>query len=83
MGAETGHCGRCNAQVSVLSPWPGFRWVKRCWYVGLLVLFALMPIIMAEITLLMPLALVFALAAGPVHALAAQKATCRDCGAEL
>ncbi len=66
-----------------IAPWPGFRWVKRVWYAGLLVLFALMPMIMAEITLLLPMALMFALAAGPVHALAAQKTTCRDCGAEL
>ncbi len=83
MGAETGHCGRCNATVSVLVPWSGFRWVKRAWYACLLVLFALMPIVLAEITILLPMALMFAMAAGPVHALAAQKATCRDCGAEM
>ena len=56
MGAETGHCQRCNAEVMAIAPWPGFRWVKRVWYAGLLVLFALMPMIMAEITLLLPIA---------------------------
>ena len=83
MDAQTGHCGRCNASVDLVTPWAGFRWVKRVWYAGLLVLFALMPIILSEITLLLPLALIFAFAAGPVHLLAGQKATCSDCGAEV
>jgi len=82
MDAQTGHCGRCNATDGLVLPWPGFRWVKRAWYAGLLGLFATAPIILSEITVLLPLALMFAFAAGPVHSLAAQKATCRNCGAE-
>lgn len=63
--------------------WGGFIWVKRAWYGGIVLIVLLAPIIMSEITVLMPLALAFGLAAGPVHALAAQRATCSECGAEL
>lgn len=63
--------------------WGGFVWAKRAWYGGIVLIVLLAPIIMSEITVLMPLALAFGLAAGPVHALAAQRATCSECGAEL
>ncbi len=81
MDAQPGHCWRCSATDGFVFPWRGFRWVKRIWYAGLLGLFVMAPIILSEITVLLPLALAFAFAAGPVHALAAQKATCRSCGA--
>jgi hypothetical protein len=77
------YCTRCAQQVEPLRAWPGFVWVKRAWYAGVLGVLCFAPIIMSEITLLLPLAVTFGLAAGPVHALAAQKATCRDCGCEL
>jgi len=83
MSTHVGHCGRCNEAVEVIVPWRGYVWVKRAWYAVLLVLFGLMPIILAEITLLLPMALMFAVAAGPVHSLAAQRATCAACGAEV
>jgi hypothetical protein len=78
-----GYCTRCAHEVSVLRPWPGFRWLKRIWYAGLLVVLALMPIILSEITVLLPMAMVFAAAGGPVLALSAQPITCRECGAEV
>jgi hypothetical protein len=76
------YCTRCAHQVEPLCAWPGFLWVRRAWYAGVLAVLCFAPIIMSEISLLLPLALAFGLAAGPVHALAAQKPTCRDCGAE-
>lgn len=76
-------CARCGHEVSPVSVWPGFVWVKRAWYAGLLVLIAISPIIMSDIYVMMPLALMFAFAAGPIHGFAAQPATCSDCGAEL
>jgi hypothetical protein len=78
-----GHCARCARDVSLLRPWPGFRWLKRAWYAGLLLVLALMPIILSEITLLLPMAMVFAVAGGPVLALASQPVTCRTCGAAI
>jgi hypothetical protein len=77
------YCGRCTHQVVVVRAWPGFVWVKRGWYAGVLGVVLFAPIIMSEITLLLPLALTFGLAAGPVHSLAAQKPTCSECGAEV
>jgi len=77
------YCARCAHEVVPDLVWGGFRWVKRAWYGGLVLIGVLMPIIMSEITLLMPLALAFGLAAGPVHALAAERNTCSECGAEL
>ena len=83
--AERGlaHCGRCASLVEVVRPWPGFVWLKRLWYLGLLGLLVLMPIILSEITLLLPMAMVFALAGGPLFAFCAQEATCRQCGAVI
>ena len=69
--------------VDAVRPWPGYRWLKRAWFAGLLVLLALMPIILSEITVLLPLAMVFAVAGGPVLSLSSQPVTCRQCGAEI
>jgi hypothetical protein len=77
------YCARCARDVVPVRPWRGFLWTKRAFYLGLLLVGCLMPILLSEITVLMPLAMTFGLAAGPVHALAAQRATCSDCGAEL
>jgi len=77
------HCARCAHDVTPVAVWPGFLWARRDWYGGLVLLAVLAPVIMSEITVLMPLAILFGLAAGPVHALAAQRATCSECGAEL
>jgi hypothetical protein len=77
------YCSRCARDVEVVTVWPGFLWAKRAWYTGLILLCGLMPVIMSEITLLLPLALMFAAAAGPVHQLAAQRSSCRTCGLEL
>jgi hypothetical protein len=83
MESRSAHCPRCAHSVSVVAVWPGFLWAKRAWYGGLLLLLCLMPIILSEITLLLPLAMVFAAAAGPVHSLAAKKDSCAECGLEL
>jgi hypothetical protein len=77
------HCGRCAHEVDVVGVWPGFVWVKRSWYAGIGILCVLSPIILSELSVLIPLAMMFGLAAGPVHALASQKPTCRTCGAEI
>jgi len=77
------YCSRCAHDVESVRVWPGFVWAKRAWYAGIVALIGFAPIIMSEITILLPLALTFGLAAGPVHALAAQRATCRECGAEV
>ena len=77
------HCKRCAQMVDAVRPWPGYRWLKRAWFAGLLVLLCLMPIILSEITVLLPLAMVFAVAGGPVLSLSSQHVTCRQCGAEI
>lgn len=77
------YCARCAHEVTPVRTWPGFVWVKRGWWAGVLGIAALAPIIMSEITLLLPLAVAFGMAAGPVHSLAAQRPTCSECGAEL
>lgn len=81
--ASTMYCSRCCCQVEPVRSWAGFRWVKRGWYAVLVLLAVLAPIIMSEITLLLPMAMVFGMAAGPIHMLASQPSTCRTCGAEL
>jgi hypothetical protein len=77
------HCFRCRREVDIVGVWGGYRWVKRAWWASVGAICLLSPIILSEITVLVPLAIMVAGAAGPIHALAAQKPTCRDCGAEL
>ncbi len=69
--------------MGVVLVWRGFIWAKGAWYAGLLVLACLMPVILSEITVLLPMAMMFAAAAGPVHMLAAQRDSCRECGHEF
>jgi hypothetical protein len=77
------HCTRCAAEVDVVRPWAGYLWLKRGWFAGLLLLLCLMPIILSEITVLLPMAMMFAVAGGPLLMLSSQPVTCRDCGAEI
>jgi hypothetical protein len=81
--ASLHYCNRCARDVEVVRPWGGYVWLKRGWFAGLSLLLLLMPIILSEITVLLPLAMVFAVAGGPVIALSSQKATCRECGAQI
>jgi hypothetical protein len=83
--AEAGllHCNRCGREVEVLRPWGGYVWLKRAWFAGLSLLLLLMPIVLSEITVLLPLAMVFALAGGPLLALSGEQKTCRECGAQI
>jgi hypothetical protein len=77
------HCTRCAQEVDAVRPWAGYLWLKRGWFAGLLLLLGLMPIILSEITVLLPLAMVFAMAGGPLLMLSSQPVTCSDCGAEI
>lgn len=77
------YCDRCAREVEAVRHWPGYVWLRRAWFSGLVLLAALMPIIMSEITLLLPLAMMFAVAGGPVLALSSQISTCRECGAQI
>jgi hypothetical protein len=77
------HCNRCAREVEVVRPWPGYVYLKRGWFASLALLLVLGPIIMSEITLLLPLAMVFAAAGGPLLSLSSQKKTCRECGAQI
>ena len=77
------HCTRCTHEVGVVQPWTGFIWLMRAWYACMFVLVLLMPILLSEITVLLPLAMIFALACGPLRQLSTQPCTCDECGAEI
>lgn len=77
------HCVRCTHEVTVVRPWGGFIWLMRAWYAGMFVVLLLVPILLSEITVLLPLAMVFALACGPLRQLSTQPCTCQECGAEI
>lgn len=81
--AGSSYCNRCAREVDVVRPWAGFVWLKRGWYAGLASIIVFGPIIMSEITVLLPLAMIFAVAGGPVLSLASQTQTCRECGAQI
>ena len=77
-----GRCWRCQKDVDIQRAWPGFVWLKRGWYAGMFGVLVLMPIIGSEITVLLPGAMVFTIAGGPLLFLSGQQDTCLECGAE-
>lgn len=83
MQIREAHCPRCDRNVTALVAWRGFVWAKFAWYACLLVMCALMPIILSDLFVLIPLAVLFTFAAGPVHFLAAEKDSCRECGLSI
>lgn len=74
------YCVRCKDSVGVVTPWHGWKILRRVWFGVLVVLAALSPILGADYCIMIPMSATIVAAGGPLHWLAAQKPTCRKCG---
>ena len=80
---RSGFCTRCQAHRMIEHPWRGWPWVRRGWFVGVGMIVFGSPVIGADGFVLIPMALVFTSALGPLNDLAHRHATCLTCGARL
>lgn len=78
-----GFCPRCDEEVPILRPWPGFRvlWWAWCGVVSLLAV--LLPFYFLDVCVMVPSAMLIALAGGPLRRLSSERPICRVCSAEI
>ncbi|HEY2735113.1 MAG TPA: hypothetical protein VGI70_14050, partial [Polyangiales bacterium] len=78
--AGRAHCPRCKKSVDATWPWAGWGRLRKAYFGGLLLLVCLSPVWMSDMSVMLPSALVFVSAVGPVNALAKIRPTCLRCG---
>jgi hypothetical protein len=76
-------CARCGNVVEATWPWPGWGRLRVFWLVAVGVIGLLSPILMSDVSVMLPSAMMFVLAIGPISALARIKPTCLHCGARV
>ena len=77
------YCRRCDDVVSVIVPWHGWQRLKIAWWIGVVVLCVLSPILGADYCVMIPSSFAFVFAGGTLHRLAAEKPICRTCSLPL
>jgi len=77
------YCRRCDDVVSAIVPWSGWGRLKIAWWVGVVVLLVLSPILGADYCVMIPSAFAFVFAGGTLHRLAGEKPICRQCSLPL
>jgi hypothetical protein len=77
------HCPRCSAGVQATWPWSGWVNLRKGWFVGIGLLAMGSPVWMADMYVLMPSAMLFICAIGPLNKLAGVRPTCLDCGCQV
>ncbi len=74
------HCGRCHAMVEATFPWSGWPRVRKVFFGYLITLLLLSPFFYADMFVMLPSAMIFVFALGPVNYLARVQPTCLSCG---
>jgi hypothetical protein len=75
-----GHCPRCATSVDATWPWSGWGRLRKTYLSGLALLMCLVPVWGFDMYVMMPCALVFVTAIGPINAAARILPTCLRCG---
>jgi hypothetical protein len=78
--AAPGYCPRCAEQVEATWPWAGWSRLRKTYFAALGLVLLLSPLWMFDMYVLLPCALLFATAIGPLNALARIPPTCLRCG---
>jgi hypothetical protein len=78
-----GHCERCEAEVEVEYDDPQLRrWVKGYFWLGVPFI-PLTPIIFSEISVLLPMFMIYTIGMGPAVGILREPALCCECGAAV
>jgi RNA polymerase subunit RPABC4/transcription elongation factor Spt4 len=75
----TASCRRCRRLVFVDVPWRGWRVLARVWMGVMVVVIAVSPILIAEITVLLPIGIMIALSGTTLMRMAEEVPRCRRC----
>jgi hypothetical protein len=73
-------CPRCKLRVEASFPWPHWQRLRRAWFCVLAGILSVSPLFMSDSYVLLPSAMVFVSAIGPLNGLARIRATCLRCG---
>jgi hypothetical protein len=76
----TKHCPRCDADVPVDAPWPHWRKIKIVYVTSLVLLLVVGPIMAVDYCVMIPSAILYLGAWGPINGHASERPTCRVCG---
>jgi ribosomal protein S27AE len=74
------HCPRCSSHVEATWPWAGWVNLRRGWFFGLFFVVVASPIWFVDMYVMMPCAMLFIAAIGPLNTLARTRPTCLKCG---
>ena len=77
---STKHCPRCDTDVPVDEPWPHWRKIKIAYVTSLVLLLVVGPIMAVDYCVMIPSAILYLGAWGPINGHAAERSTCRVCG---
>lgn len=77
------YCRRCDDVVRAIVPWVGWKRLKVAWWVGVLALLPLSPILGADYFCMIPSAFGFVFAGGTLFRLAAETPICSRCSLPL
>ena len=77
------YCPRCDDEVRAVLPWRGHRVLLVVWYVLVALLVLLFPFYAFDYCVLLPSAMLIAVAGGPIHRMAKELPTCARCSLEL
>jgi hypothetical protein len=74
------HCPRCAQDVEATFPWPYWGRVRKVWFTIAAGIVMASPVLMSDVYGMLPSAMVFVTAIGPLNALARICPTCLQCG---
>lgn len=80
---ESGYCPRCDDRVRLLRPWRGLRALWWAWCGVTATLALLLPFYFLDVCVMVPSAMLIALAGGPLRRLASERPICRVCSFEI
>jgi len=77
------HCPRCSGRVDATWPWAGWGALRKGWFFGLGFVLLASPIWFTDFVVMMPSAMLFIAAIGPLNTLARTRPTCLRCGSAV
>ena len=77
------YCRRCDDVVSAIVPWPGWNRLKIAWWVGVVTITLLFPMLAADYCVMLPSSFAYVFAGGTLYRLAAEQPLCRNCSLPL
>lgn len=72
-------CRRCKKEVRVQRPWAGWKPLRVVWGIGTVIVVLALPLMIADLMVMTPSALIFLASGAMVHSEAKKPPRCRQC----